>query len=189
MNTIEKKFLNKLLDKYEKSKKFNDSNKVNRKISLLVSKVYPAYLNESDYDTFVKINEAIEFLKREELVTLKAKDCVIEQIVLKEQNIDKCYKLINRQPKKQSNDNLLEILTGFENVNDVLADYITEQKQALKDNKAIKFYNGNLADYQKFLRAVQAVMNNQEEIYVREFSIKLFGDSKTFEHMESSIIY
>ena len=55
--------LNKLIDKYERSKTFQGDNKVIQKFSIRPEKVFPAYVDDSQFEAFDRINEAVRNLR------------------------------------------------------------------------------------------------------------------------------
>ena len=59
-----------------------------------------------------------------------------------------------------------------------LSDYLLEQKNNLSKNKNISFFDGDIKEYKNLLSAVKAVLENKDEIFIRELSVKLFNDSK-----------
>ena len=63
--------LNTLLNKFENSKSYIDTNKKNQKISIKISKIFPKYLDETDYYTFREINQELEYMQQKEYIYLK----------------------------------------------------------------------------------------------------------------------
>lgn len=51
---VQKKVLNKLLDSYEKSKTFQGENKVNQSFIVEISKLFPRYNDDAEYEFFLR---------------------------------------------------------------------------------------------------------------------------------------
>ena len=60
---IKQKTLHKLLDQYEKSKTFTGNNQVNQSFSKRVGELFPKYVDDSEYDFFCDVNEALKALE------------------------------------------------------------------------------------------------------------------------------
>lgn len=179
----EKKILNTLLDKYENSKSFTGDNKVNQQFSISINKLFPKYGDDSEYNTFVKINEAIEKLSQLFLIdSKKMKNGVYSRVTLNIGNISKAYDFIGRIPKADANQETEIILGKYAtNGNEILASYAKEQIERLKMNKTVKYHDGDTVALKDLLHAIEIASENQNEIYIRDFSIRLFKDSKKFE--------
>lgn len=59
MIKYEKQILNVLLDKYEGSKSFIGTNQVNQSFTCKVAQMFPKYKDDSEYELFCAINEAV----------------------------------------------------------------------------------------------------------------------------------
>lgn len=188
---IESKILNALLDSYEKSKTFIGENKNQQTFKISVARLFPKYDDDSDFAFYKEINTNLESLKVKKLITYNAERSGKIKIIFLEQNsIPASYKYISRIPKADTNIQLLEILTEYEKNDEIyvpLLKYIQEQKRHLKENKNVQFFDGELSEYKDILLAAKAILENQNEIFIREFSVKLFNNSKRLESIESSV--
>ncbi len=61
--------------------------------------------------------------------------------------------------------------------------YIEAQRVRIRKNQNVEYYGHDLGEYRDLLAAVRAVLENQEEVFVRNFSIQLFHDSKRLEQL------
>ena len=199
MNKIKSKILNTLIDLYEKSKTFMGDNKVRQSFTIKVSKLFPKYDDDSAFDFYTELNQVCTMLEGKNLVTLqKERSGKIRTITLNLDCLDACYAETGRTSKSDVNSRLKEIWQKYEYIlgksesNEPLHLYIEEQRERLRQNKSVQFFGGDFADYEDLLLAVKEVLVNEEEIFIRELSVKLFNNSKRLEEIESpmrSLLY
>lgn len=200
MNKIKSKILNTLIDLYEKSKTFMGDNKVRQSFSIKVSKLFPKYDDDSAFDFYTELNQVCTMLEEKNLVTLqKERSGKIRTVTLNLDCLDECYAETSRTSKSDVNSKLKEIWQKYEDIseyentslspesNEPLHLYIEEQRERLRQNKSVQFFDGDLTDYRDLLLAVKAVLANEEEIFIRELSVKLFNNSKHLEEIESPV--
>lgn len=182
---IQQKTLNKLLDKYEKSKTFLETNKVNQTFTKLITELFPKYEDDAEYEFFCEANEALEELQARNLIELHYKQGnILHKVCLNVAQLEACYAFVNRKSKKDENtwfENVWKSLKGCE----VLRKYVEKQRTLLSKNNQVEYYNGNHTDYVDMLTLVQSLVNNENEVYIRDFSMKLFADSKRVEQLSS----
>jgi len=197
MNKIKSKILNTLIDLYEKSKTFMGDNKVRQSFSIKVSKLFPKYDDDSAFDFYTELNQVCTMLEEKNLVTLKKeRSGKIRTVTLNLDCLDECYAETGRTSKSDVNSRLKEIWQKYEDIsgspesNEPLHLYIEEQRERLRQNKSVQFFGGDFADYADYadlLLAVKEVLSNEEEIFIRELSVKLFNNSKRLEEIESPV--
>ena len=185
----EKRVINKLLDKYEKSKTFIGSNKVNQTFSIKVGKVFPKYMDDANYEVFATINDAVDVLVRQGLVHAKADTArVYDQVDLALDNLDKAYLYIGRIPKRRTNDAVLSLIEGYKDKNHILGQYYKAQYERIQLNKSIQFFNNDLQELENILIAAYELLQVETETFMRDFSVRVFKDSKKFELIASKVI-
>lgn len=194
MNKIKSKILNTLIDLYERSKTFMGDNKVRQSFSIRVSKLFPKYDDDSAFDFYTELNQVCTMLEEKNLVTLKKeRNGKIRTVTLNLDCLDECYAETDRTPKSDLNSKLKEIWQKYENISGSLESnkplhlYIQEQIERLRQNKSVQFFGGDFADYGDLLLAVKEVLSNEEEIFIRELSVKLFNNSKRLEEIENPV--
>ena len=189
LNKIEKEILNKIVDKYERSKSFLGVSKVNQSFAINIEKEFPKYVDHAEFDFFSAINEAIEQLLRENLIlATKQRNGIYSRIEMNMDRLEEIYYQLQRVPKKDINSALITILSMYIGKdNEVLAKYAEEQINNLACNKKVKYYDGDLEEYRLLLEVIEAMFQVKNETFVREFSMNFFKDSKTFEKMEGKI--
>lgn len=189
---IELKILNELLDLYEKSKTFLGENKNRQTFKVTVSKLFQKYDDDSEYELYKEINQNLDTLKKKGFITTKAeKSGKIRSVSLEENSIEQVYEYIKRTPKADRNNQIIELWDNYNDLQDdlfsPLREYIKEQKIRISTNKAVQFFDGSFVDYEDLLNAVKAVLSNQNEIFIRELSVKLFNNSKRLEAIENTV--
>ena len=90
-------------------------------------------------------------------------------------------------PKKETNIELEKILSQYQNSDDVVGKYAHQQVQRIKENKKVEYFSGDLLEYEYLLKALSEITKVKQETYIRDFSIKVLGDSKRFEKMKNTI--
>lgn len=185
----EKKILNALLDSYERSSLSRKENIKTVHISFSITeKTMPAYFDENSL-AFETIHAAAEHL--EELGFARSvwkngkKNHILQKLILCEENVNEIYQYLGRIPKKERESEQLNVLEELEKecTTPIAGKFIHWLIQRLKDGKTVKEYLelDNTEKTRSLIRAVCRLETNQKEIYVREFSVRCFGDSKELE--------
>ncbi len=188
MTNYKKQILNCLLDKYERSKSFTGDNKIGQSFSVKLIKLFPKYGDEAEYDLYKSISEAALELERCEYIYLsKKKNGVIDSAALNTNKLNDIYAFISRIPKSDTNERLLHLLNIYANKNEVLAGYCQSQIERIRNNKKAEYFDGDLTEYEYILKAVSEIFDIPDETYIRDFSVKVFGDSKVFERVKRKV--
>lgn len=182
MTKFEKNILNYLLDKYERSKSFNGDNKIGQTFSVKITKLYPQYADEAEYDLYRNICDTAFELEAMNFISAdRKKNGVIDTVTLNISLLDEIYKHVSRTPKAEINNELGKLLEMYSDNNELLTRYCNVQKKRLSQNIKPEYFSDNLSEYEMLLKAVSVIFDIKEETYIRDFSIKVFRDSKTFE--------
>lgn len=189
MNSIyEKKILNSLIDKYEGSKSFIGSNIVNQRFKVCISKLFIEYTDHSKFDVFRDINEVIDVLKRKGYITAKMDSRKIyENVFLSLDNLSEIYKYLKRVPKNDIHNRLKLLLEEHRYDNEILSEYCKKQLNRIDNNQSVKYFNNDFKEFESILLAVKEVMLVETEEFIREFSIRIFKDSKFFQTIENKV--
>lgn len=206
MDRQQRKVLEHLLDSYERSRTFRGDNQVTQTFSVSVGKIFPKYNDDAEYDYFCQINESMEELCAGELVTLTYwKKGVLKKITLNQKRLDVCYEMLGRMPRRREQEELVRIWDDLGQGDELrrykesgeehqmpLVKYISAQRLRVEKNLNVEYYNHDPEEYRELLLAVKAVLENQEEIFIRSLSIQLFHDSKRMEqlkHKAEALLY
>ncbi len=186
------KILNSLLDSYENSLLSRGENKVAVHIAFpFTKKTMPEYFNESSLD-YEDIHSVLNELEKQEFLSIVWKKGkvghIIQKVLLNENNIDKVYSYLRRTPKADCEKAQLDLLKSKEKCNEenpVTYAFLTYLKDRIQEGKSVKEYIelSDLNRTEKILSALSFVEGNRESCYIREFSIRHFGDSKIFESL------
>ena len=82
---------------------------------------------------------------------------------------------------------MLHLLNIYANKNEVLAGYCQSQIERIRNNKKAEYFDGDLTEYEYILKAVSEIFDIPDETYIRDFSVKVFGDSKVFERVKRKV--
>ena len=142
ISKYEDKIINKLIDKYEKSKSFIGENKVNQKFSVKISSLFPKYTDHSIYEVFEGVNEASDILVRKSFVFAKSNSShLYNNVVLNIEKLGDIYDYVGRVSKKDVNRAVIRLLEGYEGRNEILKKYCEVQYERISSNKSIQFFN------------------------------------------------
>ena len=192
MEKLKRRVLEHLLDSYEKSKSFQGENRVNQSFSVSVEKLFPKYGDDAEYDYFCQVNQAMEELSAAALVTLEyERRGILKKIRLNLERLDACYDFLGRTPRRQEQQELVKVWEQLSVAESSSGDdrllplrrYIEGQRIRLDKIRNVEYYGHDLQEYQDLLEAAKAVLANREEIFIRNFSIQLFHDSKRMEQL------
>ena len=115
-NRIESKILNALVDSFEKSKTFTGDNKNNQSFKVQISKIFPKYNDDAEYDFYKEVNTNLELLNGKGFIKYKAeRSGKIKDVFLKQEAIDDIYEYLKRIPKANINNKLLDFFNLIEN--------------------------------------------------------------------------
>lgn len=196
MARYDERILNVLLDSYEKSTLSRGKNKVKVQIAFpFTKKTVPEYFNESSL-IFDEIHAVMRELERKEFLTIVWKKGIeghiIEKVLLNITHIELIYDYLKRTPKEEVENAHLKLLEGWTpkcKDTPVLCAFVPFVEQRIAEGKTVKEFVdiSDLDRTQRILSALFYVENNEESCYIREFSIRHFGDSKVFEEIAGVI--
>lgn len=182
---IQRKTIHRLLDKYEKSKTFLGENVVSQKFSNRIVELFPKYNDDAEYDYFCDINEALNELQEKELIILQfQRTNIIKNVELNVLQLERCYEFVKRESKKELHGWLLEIMQQFQDCA-VLNNYFTAQKIKISKNQKVEYFDGDKQEFFDLLTLVKLICVNEEEQFIRDFSIRHFSDSKRVDTLAS----
>lgn len=189
MKSYKEAILSRLIDKYERSKSFIGDNKVNQNFSLQLSKEFPEYCDDSKIYEIKAIEIAVSDLTEAGFITCKKqKNGVLSSVALKVDATDNAYVFLKRKPKKDINSEVVELLNAYSGKNELLNAYCSRQLERISTNKSIEHFKGDIKEFKLVLKALAEIFNVAQETFQRDFSVRLYGDSKTFERIRGTVV-
>lgn len=191
MTSYQKKLLNKLVDSYEKSKTHIGANKTKQRFTVEISKLFPEYADESDYASFEKINSEMQELEDKSFISLKIKSGeMIDKAELNVNLLEKIYTFLERKPKKDTYAEALALFEEYQSCNPILEKFCSEQIANIETNKTVKYVSpeGDCGELEKILIALKEIINIQSETFYRDFSVRVYGDSKAFDMIKDKVV-
>lgn len=185
--------LNKLLDKYEKSKSYVKN--TNRKIIIKLENIKE--YNIEDYETKTIWHDTIKGLKKEKLIDFCwvkfNENNILDKIWLNKEKVDDAYEKIGRINPKRSYILVQSQLEKMDFKQKWIKNFSEDIQKYMQENKK----ESSLLPVQKSEEIIKALMEfdnmqgHQEppQILKRVFSIRCFGDSKYFErNIEKDVV-
>ena len=201
LTKVEKRILNTLLDKYERSATFRGQATVKQSFSVKPEDVFEGYKDDARYDIFVAVNEAVAQLRKRALVEYTERNSYITKIILKSESIAEAYKEAGRVPKQKTLEQLADLLrekqllfeTGVNALDDMTRDvsesvitYIKAQKERMSEGKLPEYYSEE-EEYEDMWRLLEFLSCEHEEVYCRDLSVRLYRDSKKLEAIKPKV--
>lgn len=190
----EKKILNALLDKFERSSlAFDKDNHKKRAISLTVGKdkVLNDYIAQDCYLYRPEIEAAVNGLESKNLCMQK-KDSdrdILDKIYLALDNVDKAFKYVGRTRRAIFDERELKAIESRLSLasNNIGIAFLEGMKALVENHSSHTRWFSDLSELDLILSMVDAIEKQEEEILLRNFSKKNFKDSKCFERNASKI--
>lgn len=183
--TYEEKILTFLADHYRESKKDSGDHKTNRRTQLKPEKLYKKYnANDGNFEEISKLNQAVEDLSAMGFLTSTAEafgtqlQCIYlidEKIQEIEQYLAEKYGYISKDMKLRK---LRDVIDRYQNASPICKNECAKLTESMGNRKIPK----NIDELDDVLKAVAFIEGNQEVLYIREVSMKVYGDSKFFEN-------
>ncbi len=179
--TFDYKLINKLLDKYENSSLFKNTNIHQITIKLNMSdELFKDYYSNKAYKYRDEIDSYIDNLSSLNLIKINKDSHIISSIELNLNNLDKAYNYVNRISKLTVYNEYLSLLNKFKSEENsaVLQGFIIKIEDLLNKKESIKKYFNCYDELLFLLNGIKNIEENKEEILLRNFSNKVFKDSK-----------
>ena len=187
--SFEKNLLNKLLDKYEKSKLSKGGTSINRSIRLTTKdEVLSSYTGFDSYK-YVDLNDAvIRNLEKQGFITAVFENDTFKSLTLNVFNVDSLYDYLNRKKPSDELKQIKETLNKyqFDNFLDMFIEYVNDYINDKYDYPRSYFSDSVQLDL--ILMVFEKMFLLTEETKKRDFSAKYLGDSKLFESIQGRII-
>lgn len=193
MKRYESSILNALLDQYERSKSFIGKNVQNQSFNKRITDLFPGYADEANFELFSEVNSQVASLEKEGLIVVKRKKRgkidteIISSVTLVVDRLEQCYRALGRQPKADKNAAIKNLLNEYCDRTPLLDSFCKEQFERLAENKKVQ-YSDDLEKLEQILKVLAEIESVEEETFIRNFSIRVLGDSKAFEHIKTAVV-
>ena len=174
------------MDNYRKSKKDAGDNKTNRRTQVKPEKLYKKYnANDGDFEEISKFNQATERLSKLGFIRSEKETfgTQIQCIFLVDECIQEAEQYLAEKCGYVSKDMQIEKLRNlvckYKNASPICEKECARLLESIAERKVPK----NIDELDDVLKAIAFIENNQEELYMREMSMKVYGDSKYFENV------
>lgn len=181
----EEKILTYLVENYRKSKKDSGQNKINRRTQVKPEKFYKKYnANDGDFEEISKFNETVEHLSQSGFVKVDSETygTQIRCIYLVDERIQEIEEYLANRYGYTSKDmqikKLQKLVACYRDASPICKKECEILAEFAESRKVPK----NLDELDDVLKAVAFIEKNQEDLYIREVSMKVYGDSKFFEN-------
>ena len=184
MVNYEEKMLEILVDKYRKSKKDSGTNVIGRRTKLNPSQLYKSYSrNDGDMVQIEAVNQAACRCSEKGFVTYEEKgfSSEIQSIYLVDEKIEEIENYLEAtygyEPKSVKRRYVEGMIAAYGGRSPAAEKECEKLRQELKKNRIPPRYHQT----EDLLKALIFIENNQEDLYLREVSSLIYGDSKYLE--------
>ncbi|BCZ45822.1 hypothetical protein psyc5s11_18890 [Clostridium gelidum] len=195
MKNYKQLLLDKLIDSYESSKIYKGEITRDNKIYFKFNnKNLKEYFDEYNYKYKEEIDIACEQLEKENFIKIHRTEGynshIIDKVQLLESSVEGIYKYLKRKEKKHKEKDLITLLKQYSERDDLLGRFTLFAEEKIEKNLSIKKYLDieNIEQCNDILKGIDNVLREENEIFKRNFSIKVYGDSKKYAHIESRVI-
>lgn len=182
--------LNELLDKYEQSKLSKEGSNRNIHITLKANhSILRDYWSEDSYLYKDQINMMLDELVRKNFISIRLnKNKELDFIDLRVESVSDIYKFLKRVDPEVDRTEVLEYLTSYVSSNHIIQEFIKAISDRLRKFQSVQSYFDKLDDLKLYIKAIEAMSSLEEDTLKRNFSKKIFNDSKLFEKIENKVL-
>lgn len=191
----DERILSLLLDRYEGSLLYTGRNQVNVSIAVKLTKsVMPEYFDQTGTE-YAVIDEELKALERDGLIRItwgRTNKHIIERCELNVEAADRAYARLKRVPKRDKEEGLKKLIAQLKALyktadnaaaSAITYEYLRSIEERVLAQKSVK--SDVDMDKPEELRSIclllSAIETNAEDCFLREFSLKVFHDTKTAE--------
>lgn len=187
----EEKLLVRLVEGYRKSKKDTGENLTNRRTKVKPEKLYSKYrANDGDFEKISLVNQTVERLEEKGYVTTERESFGTElnNIFLVDERLEEIEQYLETQYQYEPKDNKLQKLKKLVEQYQHASKICEEECRELKEKLDKRQIPGNLDELEQVLKAVAFIEKNEKNLYIREVSTEVYGDSKFFENNTMDVV-
>lgn len=184
MENYEKKLLATLVEKYRKSKKDSGTNVITKRTRVTPDRLYKAYKqNDGDLEKIEAVNQAVCQCQERGFLTFEQEGfsneirviyLVDEKVEEIERYLEDAYQYESRYVRKRR---LEELIAAYEKRSPAAGHECDKLKRMLKKNQVSQ----DCLQLEDMLKALVFIEKNERELFLREVSMLIYGDSKYLE--------
>lgn len=182
----EEKILKYLVDNYRKSSKDSGKNKINRRTQIKPEKLYKKYnANDGDFEEISRLNQAVCDLTVKGFVysTTETFGTQIQSIYLVEETILDIEKYLSDKYGYVSKDMQIRKLQMLVDHYKHASPICEKECKLLMKNIVNRVIPKNYEELNDVFKAISFIENNKTDLFIREVSMQVYGDSKFFENV------
>lgn len=180
-NSNQKRILLILLKKYEESRSYTNTNKVNQSFKCSPDDIYKDYYSDyANLELVESLRNDIAELERIGLVTVKRSSTDIDAVIAVTEKYSEYCEIVGVTEKNDRLKSFENFLKEYVTKSNTLSNLCNAQLKRLENHKEIAIAE-NPNELDKILECIEYIEANKLEIMERELSIQLFSDSKLFE--------
>lgn len=186
---IEHQILNRLIDKYEHSLVFKGTNKRNVQISLVRGKDKELnFIDEPDFYVFeTEYNNLVKKLVDLGFINYK-KEKNREEISLRVDYLNEIYSFLKRENLNDTYSNLVSALINLKLTSNLSINIKENFLNILNKRNNFTSHFKDKGEMINLIKGVEEISLNEEEILLRNFSKKVFGNSKYLEKNQNKFV-
>lgn len=184
MNELERSLLVLLYEKYKNSKKETGSNIITRRTKISPNVLYKDYnANTADIDKIEVVDNAVKECSKLGFVTVERapNGKEIKNIYLIDGMINELENYLQSkcgyETKDVKRNFIINLLNKYDNKTPAASAECNKLRKMLEANK----YPSRYHQKEELLKSLVFIENNKQDLFLREASLRIFGDSKYFE--------
>lgn len=184
MNELERSLLVLLYEKYKNSKKETGSNIITRRTKISPNVLYKDYnANTADIDKIEAVDNAVMECSKLGFVTVERapNGKEIKNIYLIDGMINELENYLQSkcgyETKDVKRNFIINLLNKYDNKTPAASAECNKLRKMLEANK----YPSRYHQKEELLKSLVFIENNKQDLFLREASLRIFGDSKYFE--------
>jgi len=189
MKKFDVSILTKLVDKYERSVLSKSGS--DRNVQIMIKSSDPILKNYWSEDSYLyrdQILLSLDKLSKLQLVFVSYDfNKELETIVLNIDMISEAYKFLMRNNPKEKEEEIADFLSSITTKVEPIASFARTMINKLQNYQSISTYVDNIENLKLCVCAIEEMVKLEEDTLKRNFSKKIFNDSKTFEKLEGKI--
>jgi hypothetical protein len=182
--------LNELLDKYEHSKLSKEGSSKNLNISIKANHVIlKDYWSDESYLYKDQINMILDDLIKLKFINIRLnKNKELDFIDLNIESVSGIYKSLKRSNPEKKRAEALKYMESLNSDNSIVRGFIESMVERLRSFQSVQSYFDSLDDLKQYIKAIEEMILLEEDTLKRNFSKKIFNDSKLFEKIEHKVL-